>query len=226
VKETVEAGVRIITLQRDPMNTLDLGAIETLSAFFAGHPPGMPLVLEGSAGLFSAGVDSRAFGQYTPVERIDLARAITRMTAHLLSIAAPVVAAVPGHALGGGLVLVLCCDHRVATRSETAKFGLFEARAGIAFPAGPALIVQSELSSPLLRHLTLSCGSVSSEELLRQRVFDELADPDDVASTARDRARDLAQLPGFQKVKAQMRGALAAAVRKLAAEGHEPAFEV
>ena len=108
--EDIKHEVRIVTLRRQPMNTLDINAIERLSEFFENHPPEMPLVLDGSEGVFSAGVDSKQFMGYDHAQRHHLARAITRMTAKILSIPAPVVASIPGHALGGGLVLALCCD--------------------------------------------------------------------------------------------------------------------
>lgn len=222
--EDTKDGVRTITLRRNPMNTLDLDAVERLSALFENHPSDLPLVLEGSEGVFSAGVDAKQFMGYDRAQRIQMARAITRMTGRLLRIPAPVVASIAGHALGGGLVLALCCDYRIATNAEQAKFGLFEAKAGIAFPDGPADIVQSELPSTLLRQLTLSSRSVSATDLMRHGVFDEAADPDRVTALARNRARELAGQPGYGAVKAQMRGALAARVNKLADEGRESAF--
>lgn len=222
--ENTEDGVRTLTLRRDPMNTLDIDAVERLGALFETHPPDLPLVLAGSAGVFSAGVDAKQFMGYDQARRREMARAITRMTGHLLSIPAPVVAAISGHALGGGLVLTLCCDYRIATNAEQAKFGLFEAKAGIAFPDGPAHIVQCELPPTLLRQLTLSSRSVSAPELMRHGVFDELADPDGVTALATHRARELAGQPGFRAVKAQMRGAMAAQVKVLANEGREHAF--
>ena len=222
--EDTEDGVRTVTLRRDPMNTLDLAAVERLSALFENHPPDLPLVLNGSEGVFSAGVDAKQFIGYDRAQRVQMARAITRMTANLLRIPAPVVASIPGHALGGGLVLALCCDYRVATNAEQAKFGLLEAKAGIAFPDGPAHIVQSELPATVLRQLTLSSRIVSAADLMRHGVFDETTDPDRVTALANNRARELAAQPGFRAVKAQMRGALAARVHQLANEGRESAF--
>lgn len=225
MKERIEDGVRTITLHREPMNTLDLEAVEKLSALFEGHPSDLPLVLEGSDGVFSAGVDAKRFMTYDRAQRLEMARAITRMTAHLLSIPMPVVASIPGHALGGGLVLALCCDYRIATDAVQAKFGLLEAKAGIVFPDGPAHIVQSELSPPLLRQLTLSSRAAAGADLLQHAVLDELADTDRVGALAHERGRTLAAQPGFRAVKAQMRGALAARVRELAATGRETAFD-
>lgn len=222
--ETLEGGVRTITLRRDPMNTLDFDAIERLSALFENHPSDLQLILQGSEGVFSAGVDAKKYMDYDSARRLQLARAITRMTAHLLRIKMPVVAAISGHALGGGLVLALCCDYRIATNDEQAKFGLLEAKAGIAFPDGPAHIVQSELPPTLLRQLTLTSRSVSATDLMRQCVFDEVEEPARVTALAIRRARELAEQPGFRAVKTQVRGALAARVTDLANEGRESAF--
>ena len=60
-------------------------------------------------------------------QRHEMVRGITRMVARLLAIPAPVVAAINGHALGGGFVLMLACDYRIAAngrdvRREDARF--------------------------------------------------------------------------------------------------------
>lgn len=225
MKDDVAAGVRTITLDREPMNTLDLDAAEWLCGRLASHPVDLPIVLQGTGGVFSAGVDAKRFVSYDQAQRVRMAQVITQMTAHLLSIPAPVLACIQGHALGGGFVLGLCCDDRMATQAEEVKFGLLEARAGIAFSSGPAHIVQHELSSPLRGQLTLSSRTISAAELLRHAVSDELAESDQLAGLAAQRIRQLAAQPGYRAVKLQMRGDLAARVRQPATEGREPAFE-
>jgi peptidoglycan/LPS O-acetylase OafA/YrhL len=100
------------------------------------------VVLTGGGQVFSAGVDTRAFARYSRDQRQAMVRAITRMVAQLLAIPVPVVAAVNGHALGGGFVLMLACDYRIAVDVEAAKFGMTEAQAGIPFPAGPLEIIR------------------------------------------------------------------------------------
>ena len=75
-----------------------------------------------------------------------------------------------------------------------------------------------------LRQLTLFCNTLSASDLVQQFVFDELAEPDQVRAEACLKALELAALPGFRAVKAQMRGGLAAEVRDLARLGQEPAF--
>ena len=62
--------------------------------------------------------------------------AINSLVTTLFGLPLPVVAAVNGHALGGGLIVPLACDVLVATRADC-KLGLTEVVAGVPFPAAP-----------------------------------------------------------------------------------------
>jgi enoyl-CoA hydratase len=92
----------LITIDRPPVNALDLDAIAALERAFAaatGDVPRDGVVLTGGGQVFSAGVDTRAFANYSRDQRHAMVRAITRMVARLIAIPAPVVAAINGHAL-------------------------------------------------------------------------------------------------------------------------------
>src|SRR5262249_55698375 len=137
-------GTLLIAIDRPPVNALDLHAIRALEQTFAGITREVPqggIVLTGSRQFFSAGVDTRAFASYSRDQRHEMVRAITQTTARLLAIPVPVVAAVNGHALGGGFVLMLACDYRIAADAEATKLGMTEAQAGLPLPAGPLGII-------------------------------------------------------------------------------------
>jgi enoyl-CoA hydratase len=216
----------VITIDRPPVNALDLDTIEALRAAFAAvvtKPPAGGVVLTGAGErAFSAGVDTNAFGAYDAGQRRAMVLAITDMTAVLLSIPCPVVAAVNGHALGGGFVLMLACDLRLAVQSEAARFGLTEARAGVPFPAGPAEIVRSELPADLARRWILSSEVVDAATLLDHGLIDALQPSHALLDAALERAAALAAQPAFTTVKRQMRGPLAGRVAALAATGEDP----
>jgi enoyl-CoA hydratase len=144
------------------------------------------VVLTGGGQVFSAGVDTGAFARDTRDQRQAMVRAITRMVAQLLAIPVPVVAAVNGHALGGGFVLMLACDYRIAVDVEAAKFGMTEAQAGIPFPAGPLEIIRHELGPELLRRLTLTSAVLSARELLDSRTIDELCAVEEVTRAGKE----------------------------------------
>lgn len=214
----------LVTIDRPPVNALDLETITALEAAFADtahQSPRNGVVLTGGGQVFSAGVDTRAFAAYGRDRRHDMVRAITRMVAELLAIPVPVVAAINGHALGGGFVLMLSCDYRVATDAEAAKLGMTEAKAGIPFPAGPLDVMRHELAPELLRRLTLTSAVLGTRELKEAGVIDALCAMDEVKSRAIADAVRLAAQPAFRAVKRQIRGQLADRVAELAATGQD-----
>jgi enoyl-CoA hydratase len=214
----------LITIDRPPVNALDLDAIAALERAFAaatGDVPRDGVVLTGGGQVFSAGVDTRAFANYSRDQRHAMVRAITRMVARLIAIPAPVVAAINGRALGGGFVLMLACDYRIAVDNEAAKLGMTEAQAGIPFPAGPLEVMRHELSPELLRRLTLTSAVLNTRELLEARVLDSLCAVEDLKLRSITLAKSLAAQPGFRAVKRQIRGGLVERVADLASAGQD-----
>jgi enoyl-CoA hydratase len=222
VRVQAGAGVTEITLDRPPVNAMDLPAIEALTAAFAMAAKAVPVILTGGGDVFSAGVDTKAFGSYAPADKAAMIRAITRMTAVILSHPAPVVAAVNGHALGGGFVLMLCADVRLVTSESAARFGLTEAKAGVPFPAGPLEIIRAEVEANLLRRLTLTSAVISAAELSAHGLADQLVAPPDLLETARRAALETAAQPAFGVVKRQVRSGLIQRVKALAESGDDP----
>jgi enoyl-CoA hydratase len=216
--------VRVVVINRPKWNLLDMEMIEQLSSAFERHDPEKPVVLAGEGEAFSAGVDTKALAQYDSGRRVELAQRITGMTARILAIKAPVVAAIPGHAIGGGFVLTLCADYRVAVDDAAARFALGEAKAGVPFPTGPMAIMRHELDAPLLRRLTLSGAVVCSSELVARGIFDAAVPLADVLPAAIAAAKELSAQPAWRAVKQQLRGALGDNVSQLAHRGEEPVF--
>jgi len=215
---------RLITIERPPVNALDLDAILALEHAFAAAAQDAPrngVVLTGGGQVFTAGVDTRAFASYESDQRHAMVLAITRMVARLLAIPSPAVAAVNGHALGGGFVLMLACDYRIAADIETTTLGMTEAQAGIPFPAGPLEVMRHELAPEMLRRLTLTSAVLSPRELLQARILDAVCALEDLKASSIASARSLAAQPGFRAVKRQIRGALAERAAALAASGQD-----
>jgi enoyl-CoA hydratase len=220
-----DAAMTTVTLNRPPLNLLDPEAIEAITRAFAGLNRKAPVVLSSVGDVFSAGVDVKAFASLDGAGRTAFARAITAMTARILAVQGPVIAALPGHAIGGGLVLTLCCDYRIAADTPGAKFGLTEAKAGVPFPSGPAAIIRHEIPAPLLRRLTLTSAEASARDLHVAGLIDALCPAAELSARAHEKAAQLASQPGFSAVKKQVRGALREHLAALSAAGAEPAFE-
>jgi len=216
--------VAVLTLDRPPVNALDVELVHALEAALADLRSAQPrgLVLAGAGKAFSAGVDTRAFAGYGPAERSRMILGISRMVTELYGLPFPVVPAVGGHAMGGGFVLMLAGDVRVAAEDAHARLGLQEAKAGIPFPAGPLEVIRAELSPELLRRLALTSEALSTAQLHALGVIDRLAPADELQAVAIGLARDLSDQPGFRLVKAQLRRPVLERLHALVASAHDP----
>jgi enoyl-CoA hydratase len=216
-------GVRVLRLARPPVNPIDLGLVAEIEAALEAARGG-PLVLAGSATCFSAGVDTKAVRGYGAAERRQMVLGIDRMLARLYGYPGPTVAAVSGHALGGGLVLALACDVRLAA-SAPAKIGLTEVTAGIPFPAAALAIVQAELSPPAARDLCLTGRIVDAGEGVALGLFDRVEPAAELVSRAVEAARALAASAAYARVKAQLRAATNARLAHIVAAEDDPLLE-
>ena len=110
-------GVAVLAVDRPPANAMDLGLlgelVEAVDRVAADVPPA--LVLAGREGFFSAGADLKAVPGYGPAEQRAMVEGINRMALGVYALPCPVVCAITGHAIAGGMVLALCGDHRVAS---------------------------------------------------------------------------------------------------------------
>ena len=126
-----DGDVAIVVIDNPPINAGSLavrrGVIEAIEEV-AARPEIKAAVLIGAGKTFIAGSDLREFG--APIERPSLPEVIAAIEA----CGKPVVAAIHGAALGGGLELALGCDARIATRDATV--GLPEVTLGIIPGAG------------------------------------------------------------------------------------------
>ncbi len=171
--------VTVVRIDRPPANALDLGLLEEghrVLEDLAAESPGA-VVLTGREGFFSAGMDLKVVPTLSPEEQPALVAGINRLFAGWYALPRPVVAAVTGHAIAGGLILALCADRRVGTTGP-GRYGLTELKAGIPYPAVAMAVVRAELSPAVARDLVLRARLVEADEALRMGVLDELAEGD------------------------------------------------
>jgi enoyl-CoA hydratase/carnithine racemase len=134
-----------------------------------------------------------------------LARQTNALFARWYSLARPLVTAVNGHAVAGGMVLALCGDVRVGPTSG--RFGLTEVRAGIPFPSAAMAVVRGELGPSALRRMVLRAELFDAANALALGCFDEITSDDAVLTRALEVADELASLPprSFEAAKARVR---------------------
>lgn len=115
------------------------------------------VTIEGSGAHFSAGVDMSdvpKWGEMNPLEVRDVLEPVHDALRAIEELDAPVVAALEGYVLGGGLELALACDIRVA--SETAEFGLPESEMGLAMDLGGAQKLPGMIGEGMTKYLIMT----------------------------------------------------------------------
>jgi enoyl-CoA hydratase len=204
----------LVRIDRPPANALDLELLEegrqALEELATAEPGAV--VLTGRDGFFSAGVDLKLAPTLDAAGQRAMVEGINRLFTGWYSFPRPVVAAVNGHAIAGGLILALCADHRVG--AGNGKLGLTELRAGIGYPLAAMTVVRAELSPPAARQLVLQAELVDPPEALALGALDEVVDLDLVLPRALEVAEELAALPrdAYGRIKRQLRGEAIAAL--------------
>jgi enoyl-CoA hydratase len=216
----VDDGIVTVVADRPPANAMDVGLLDDLVRAIeevAADPPAA-VVLAGRPGFFSAGADLKAVPSYGPDEQRAMVEGINRMALGVYALPCPVVGAITGHAIAGGLVLALCTDLRVA--SSEGRYGLTEVKVGVPYPQAAIGVVEAELPAPAARLLAFGNALHDAQTCLRLGVFDEVVAPDGVLPRALEIAGELAALSGevYGRTKRDLRGATIERLRAAASD--------
>jgi enoyl-CoA hydratase/carnithine racemase len=190
--------VAIVTLDRpDAANAVDRPTADELTAAFRRFEADEALsaaVLTGAGGRFCAGADLKAMREEGAPRASRVAPdgdgplGPTRML-----LGKPVIAAVEGHAVAGGLELAIWCDLRVAARD--AVFGVFCRRWSIPLMDGGTIRLARLLGHSHALDLILTGRGVSGEEALRMGLANRLVEPGEALPAAVALAKELASHP-------------------------------
>jgi enoyl-CoA hydratase len=118
--------------------------------------------------------------------------ALNRAFHAVYSCPVPVVGAINGHAIAGGLVLALCCDWRIAVKTQFLA-GLSEVRVGVPYPVGAMEVVREELAPHVARQLILFGQNITAAAAVEAGVFDESVEPEALLERALARCQQVGQ---------------------------------
>lgn len=190
-----DGAVVVVTIDRPEVrNAVDWDTARELSAAFRRFEADDALevaILTGAGGAFCAGADLKAVtagrgNRMAPGEDGPLGP--TRMR-----LAKPVIAAVEGHAVAGGLELALWCDMRVAARD--AVFGVYCRRWGVPLCDGGTVRLPRLIGESHALDMILTGRGVSGEEALRMGLANRIAEPGQALTAARELAGQIAAFP-------------------------------
>ena len=193
---STEGRTTVVSIRRaDVRNAVDAETAAALAeAFraFDSDPEADVAVLHGEYGTFCAGADLKAVAAGQGANRMqpdgDGPMGPSRM---LLS--KPVIAAVAGHAVAGGLELALWCDMRVVER--TAIMGVFCRRWGVPLIDGGTIRLPRLIGHSRALDLILTGRPVDADEALAMGLANRVVEEGDALAAALDLAQQLSRFP-------------------------------
>jgi len=187
-------GIAIITVNRpDKLNALNAETVRELDAALrsarADDAIRALIVTGAGAKAFVAGADIAELARMGPLEGVRISRAGQDTFRMLELMPKPVIGAINGFALGGGLELALACHIRLA--SSRAKFGLPEVRLGIIPGYGGTIRLPRLVGRGRALELMLTGDMIDAAEAYRIGLVNRIAEPDALLDMARDMARTM-----------------------------------
>jgi enoyl-CoA hydratase len=188
--------IAVLTFDRPPLNAIDEQMVtelaEATAELAADDDVRAVLVRSALEGVFMAGADVNEFERIA-AEGIDRALLVQQVFAGFAELPQPTVAAVNGHALGGGLELALACDFRFAARAEGTLIGLPEVRLGLLPGAGGTQRLTWLVGPARATELIMKGIQLSPEEAADDGIVHFLVEPDELEPKAREYAVRLAR---------------------------------
>ncbi|MEW2397155.1 enoyl-CoA hydratase/isomerase family protein [Streptomyces sp. NPDC046862] len=194
----LEADGPVVTLHlaNPPMNAFDSAQRRELAAAareLTDAQDVRAVVLYGGERLFAAGADIKALAAMGPEEVRRWNRALQRTFDEIARLPMPVVAALTGYALGGGLELALCADYRVT--ADDVLLGQPEVQLGIIPGSGGTQRLTRLVGPARAKNLLMTGRRVDAQEALRIGLVDEVVPPESVYPDALAYAKRLAAGP-------------------------------
>ncbi len=244
--KTVEAqsinGIAVLAMHNPPVNQLSQGLkaelIEAVTDCF-NDPSVQAVVITGTGNNFVAGAD---LTELHKVKDKDAIRARVRVLSDFFNQIEtgpkPVVAAINGNALGGGLELAMACHYRVAAKGV--RLGQPEVQVGLIPGAGGTQRLPRLIGLPNALEMMTAGKPINAEQGLSRKLIDDVSDPENLMNAALSAAakfisgsihleskrtrNKFSRLPSATELKAMANGAKFMAMTK--AKGYIAPFRV
>lgn len=190
---TREDDIAIITINRprafNSVNSEVLDAVDKILDGFEAEMPRAVILTGAGEKAFIAGADIQEMAPMGPLEATNYSRKAHRILARLAGLPVPVIAAINGHTLGGGLEFALSCDIRVA--AENATFGFPEVTLGIIPGWGGTQRLQRLIGAGKALELILTGKRIKAPEAHTLGIIERLVEPGKALESALALAREI-----------------------------------
>jgi enoyl-CoA hydratase/carnithine racemase len=198
VRLEIDQSVAVIRLDRPPMNALNAQVQDEIAAAAAQVTADQAIraaVIYGGEKVFAAGADIKEMAEAGYSQMAASARRLQDAFTAIAKIPKPVVAAVTGYALGGGLELALCADFRVA--GESARVGQPEILLGVIPGAGGTQRLPRLVGPARAKDIVYTGRFVGAAEALAIGLVDKVVPDPEVYQAAQDMVRRYASGPAL-----------------------------
>lgn len=203
----------VVTLTRPPVNAINEQVVAEVSQAFRDLERDntvTSVVLTGGGKFFSFGLDVPGLYDHTPEQFQSFLISFCGLCRQIFLFPKPVVAAVNGHAVAGGCVLLLPCDVRIAADIPM-KIGLTEITLGASLFASTVEMLRYWLTNQHAERLLLIGSMFDAHEALRIGLFDQVVEQSSLQASALQKAAELAAHygPGYETLRRHIRQPIA-----------------
>ncbi len=226
IDSSLHEDVLTLRLNHGKAQVMDLELLSALSDALDERPEVRAIVLTGTGSIFSAGVDLRRILQGGEAYVREFLPLLDAVFSKLFGTPIPVIAAVNGHAIAGGCVLLQACDLRILARSS-ARLGVPELLVGVPLPYAALEILRFQLPAGPLQALLYSGATVTADRALELSLVDELCPAEELSYRAHTMARTCAQMTSaaVQLTKASLRRESIERIQNLGPDYNETALQ-
>ncbi|HEY4239186.1 MAG TPA: crotonase/enoyl-CoA hydratase family protein [Kofleriaceae bacterium] len=207
VTYTLDGTTAVITMDDGKANALSIAMIDSLvAALDRAEGEAKAIVLAGRPERFCAGFDLRVM-MSNPQAAMDLLGRGANLLMRLYGTPLPLVVACTGHAVAGGVLVVLTGDHRIGAAGAF-KLGLNEVSIGLPVPVLAMELARDRLLKSELPRATLGAQIYDPDSAVRAGYLDAVAPASDVVAQAIAEAVRLGALPSraYALTKVRLRG--------------------
>jgi enoyl-CoA hydratase/carnithine racemase len=189
VQVEIEAAVAVVRLSRPKMNALNAQVqteIAEAASRLAMDHQARAVILYGGEKVFAAGADIKEMADAGYAEMAVNTQRLQNAFTAIAQLPQPVIAAITGYALGGGLELALCADFRIL--GESAKVGQPEIQLGVIPGGGGTQRLPRLIGPSRAKDLIFTGRFVGAQEALAIGLADRVVPDADVLTAAREMA--------------------------------------
>ena len=226
VRAAERDGVTVLTLDRPKANAFDPHLVEDLRRALR-EAVGSPAVVLASAlpTIFSAGWDLKTLSGVDRKSMEAFGEAYCGLVREVFVFGAPLVAALPGHAIAGGLIVAAAADERIAAQGP-GQLGLSEVLLGVPVPRCLLEIFRHAIGARGMERLAVTGENLSVERALSAGLLDRAVSSEELLDCAVARAAVLARLPGAAHAAIKLQARAEALARFDQARQRDPFLDV